>query len=76
MKSTTFILLKTRDRKRWVTELYNQRNVTPSIMKTLRFDATTGQLTVFIRLASEDFEYLIHLIGPKIIYVTMKMVIM
>lgn len=54
------------DRRWWVTHLYRQREAGPNLMDHLQFDKTTGQFKNFIRMASEDFEFLLCKIGPKI----------
>lgn len=75
MKRAAFIVLHSlalkienknrRDRRWWSTDFYNQRKFTLDVLDILRLDETAGHFKNFIRMASEDFEKLSNLIGPK-----------
>lgn len=54
------------DRRWWITHLCRQREARPNLMDHLQFNKTTGQFKNFIRMASEDLEFLLSKIGPKI----------
>ncbi|KAK9879480.1 hypothetical protein WA026_023338 [Henosepilachna vigintioctopunctata] len=60
---------KRRARRRWwQTQLYTSRNVYGGnhLLLDLKFQAKSGLYNNFTRMSPTDFEYLIHLIGPKI----------
>jgi len=57
-----------RQRRWWITKLYQNKlnNDSSSVLSNLKFDEITGQYKNFLRMSSEDFEFLINLVGPKI----------
>lgn len=55
-----------KNRRWWTTHLFRQREYQPSLIAHLQFDETTGNFRNFVRMASEDFEFLLGKIGPKI----------
>lgn len=59
---------KPRQRRWWITKLYQNKlnNHSSSLLSNLKFDESTGQYKNFLRMSSEDFEFLINLVGPKI----------
>jgi len=59
---------KPRQRRWWITKLYQNKlnNHGSSLLSNLQFDESTGQYKNFLRMSSEDFEFLINLVGPKI----------
>lgn len=75
IKSAAFLVIcslfkkrksSTKNRIWWTTHLFRQCEHQPSLMTHLRFDETTGHLKKFVRIDSEDFEFLLGKIGPKI----------
>lgn len=59
---------KPRQRRWWITKLFQNKlnNDSSNLLSTLKFDESTGQYKNFLRMSSEDFEYLINLVGSKI----------
>ncbi|XP_008180263.1 uncharacterized protein LOC103308527 [Acyrthosiphon pisum] len=58
-----------RRRRWWTTHLYTRREETGgnTLLQDLRIQEINGQFQNFMRMTSTDFDFLINLIGPKIV---------
>ncbi|XP_022177580.1 uncharacterized protein LOC111038683 [Myzus persicae] len=58
-----------RRRRWWTTHLYTRREETGgnTLLQDLRTQEINGQFQNFMRMTSTDFDFLINLIGPKIV---------